>query len=101
MLKKIIDYLSIKKRKHLFKKDSYSFGGVDLLINYLFKGFKKGIYVDVGAQHPISNNNTFLLFKRGWCGVNIDLDKENISYQDFQFDKKDRVKKNVIMGIDF
>ena len=29
------------------------------------------------------------------------LDKENISYQDFQFDKKDRVKKNVIMGIDF
>ena len=42
--------------------------------------FKKntGIYLDIGSQHPISNNNTYLLFKRGWSGVNIDLDKKNI-----------------------
>ena len=79
MLKKIIDYLSIKKRKYLYKKNSYSLNGVDLIISYLFKDLKKGIYVDVGAQHPISNNNTFLLFKKGWRGVNIDLDKENIN----------------------
>lgn len=79
MFKKIKDYLSIEKRKYLYKKNSYSFNGVDLLIAYLFKDFKKGVYVDIGAQHPVSNNNTFLLFKKGWKGANVDLDKENIN----------------------
>ena len=48
----------------------------------------------------------FTGFMEGWESKYLEalkqyLDKENISYQDFQFDKKDRVKKNVIMGIDF
>ena len=30
------------------------------------------------SQNPISNNNTYLLFKRGWSGINIDLDIKNI-----------------------
>ncbi len=79
MLNNLIKRISILRRKILYKKISYSFGGVDLLINYLFKEKKKGFYVDVGAQHPISNNNTYLLFKKGWNGINIDLDYENIS----------------------
>ena len=32
----------------------------------------------MGCQHPISNNNTYLLHKKGWRGINIDLDSENI-----------------------
>ena len=79
MLNNLIKRISILRRKILYKKISYSFGGVDLLINYLFKEKKKGFYVDVGAQHPISNNNTYLLFKKGWNGINIDIDYENIS----------------------
>ena len=47
------------------------------MITFL-KQKKKGFYLDVGAQHPVSNNNTFLLFKKGWSGINIDLDKKNI-----------------------
>ena len=48
----------------------------------------------------------FTGFMEGWESKYLEalkkyLNKENISYQDFQFDKKDRVKKNVIMGIDF
>jgi len=34
----------------------------------------KGIYVDVGAYHPIKFSNTYALHKRGWRGVNIDMD---------------------------
>ena len=34
--------------------------------------------MDIGCGHPIKNNNTYLLYKKGWNGVNIDLDKENI-----------------------
>ena len=78
MLKKIINSLSILKRKYKYKKFSYSFNAVDLIVDYIFKNNNKGFYIDVGAQHPISNNNTYLLYKKGWKGINIDLDKKNI-----------------------
>ena len=78
MIKKLINYISILKRKFKYQKQSYSFNGVDLIVNYIFKNKKEGFYLDIGAQHPISNNNTYILFKRGWKGINIDLDKKNI-----------------------
>ena len=78
MIKKIINYISILKRKFKYQKKSYSFNGVDLIIDYIFKSKKNGFYLDVGSQHPISNNNTYILFKKGWRGINIDLDKKNI-----------------------
>ena len=78
MINKIANYLSILNRKLKYRKISYSLNAVDLIIDYIFKNTKKGIYIDIGAQHPISNNNTYLLFKRGWNGINIDLDKKNI-----------------------
>ena len=77
-MKKIIDYISIFKRKIKYQKTSYSFNGVDLIIDYIFKNKKNGFYLDIGAQHPVSNNNTFMLFEKGWEGINIDLDKKNI-----------------------
>tara|TARA_A100000164_G_scaffold294661_1_gene268537 strand:- start:1218 stop:1922 length:705 start_codon:yes stop_codon:yes gene_type:complete len=78
MLEKLINFLSLKKKYLLSKKSSYSYNGVDLIVDYLFKDKKKGIYVDVGSQNPVSNNNTLILFNRGWKGLNIDLDKKNI-----------------------
>ena len=62
MLKQIKDYLSILKRKFKYKKNSYSFNSVDLIVDYIFKNKKVGFYLDIGAQHPVSNNNTFLPF---------------------------------------
>ena len=76
MFKKIINFLSLKK-KFFFSKKLVILNGVDLIIDYFFKEKNDGIYVDVGAQNPVSNNNTFLLHK-GWRGLNIDLDEENI-----------------------
>ena len=78
MFNNLINYLSIFRRKLKYKKNSYSFNGVDLIIDYIFKNKKNGFYLDVGSQHPIANNNTYLLFKNGWRGINIDLDKKNI-----------------------
>tara|TARA_Y100000768_G_C23785274_1_gene589981 strand:+ start:90 stop:788 length:699 start_codon:yes stop_codon:yes gene_type:complete len=71
-------YLSLLKKKFLNKKISYSFGGCDLLINYIFKNQSKGFYIDIGCQNPIANSNTYLLHKKGWTGMNIDLDQKNI-----------------------
>jgi len=78
MLESFLRYLNLYRRKYKYKKVSYSLNAVDLIIDYIFKNKNNGFYLDVGSQHPISNNNTYLLFKRGWCGINIDLDKKNI-----------------------
>ena len=78
MIDNFLNFLSLVKRKIKYKKVSYSFNAVDLIVNYIFKNKKAGTYIDVGAQNPISNNNTYLLYKKGWRGINIDLDKKNI-----------------------
>ena len=75
---KIFKLLSIFLKTFTHKKISYSYGGMDSLIEKIFKNKNNGIYVDIGCGHPIKNNNTYLLNKKGWSGVNIDLDKENI-----------------------
>ena len=33
---------------------------------------RRGFYVDVGAHHPTRLSNTFLFYRRGWRGLNID-----------------------------
>ena len=79
---KIIKYLNIFLKSLTHKKISYSYGGIDSLINNIFKNNDKGFYVDIGCGHPVKNNNTYLLNKKGWHGINIDLDSENISLFD-------------------
>ena len=88
-MSKFIDKLSILKKKIYSPKKSYSFGGCDLLIDYIFKSKKRGFYLDVGCQHPVSNNNTYLLYKRGWSGMNIDLDPKNIRL--FNLERPDEI----------
>ena len=61
-----------------YSKKSYSLSNVDLVIERIFKKKKKGIFIDVGCNHPIKYNNTYLLYKKGWNGINIDLDQVSI-----------------------
>lgn len=75
---KILLKLNLIHKKILSKKNYFSFSGVDILIENIFRNQKNGFYIDVGCQHPIKNNNTYLLHKKGWSGINIDLDKDNI-----------------------
>ena len=49
-----------------------------MILEKIFMHQPKGIYIDIGCQHPIKNSNTYLLFKKGWEGINVDLDKDNI-----------------------
>ena len=50
----------------------------DLEILKYFKGKKNGFYVDVGCYHPIHRNNTYLLYKLDWRGINIDISEFSI-----------------------
>ena len=51
---------------------SFAQEGEDLVLARMFEHQDTGIYVDVGAHHPIRFSNTYLLHRRGWHGVNID-----------------------------
>ena len=72
-------YLIYFRFKYNFftKKKSYSQFGEDLIINNFFKNYV-GRYVDIGCYHPIKYNNTVLLHKRGWKGINVDLNQTSI-----------------------
>ena len=72
-------YLIYFRFKYNFftKKKSYSQFGEDLIINNFFKNYV-GRYVDIGCYHPIKYNNTALLHKRGWTGINVDLNQTSI-----------------------
>ena len=71
-----------------YTNKSYSISFVDLVINRIFSKLKNGIYVDLGCNHPIKYNNTYLLYKRGWTGINIDSDETSIKEFN-KFRKKD------------
>lgn len=68
-----------KKYYEKYSKKSYALSSVDLVIERIFKNRKNGIYIDVGCNHPIKYNNTYLLYKKGWSGLNIDLDQTSIN----------------------
>ena len=59
--------------KLFYKRKNYSQFDEDLFLDNFFKDKKKGKFVDLGAFHPIRYNNTYLLYKKGWSGTNIDF----------------------------
>ncbi|MCW5896052.1 MAG: FkbM family methyltransferase [Bacteroidetes bacterium] len=55
-----------------FSKRSYAQEGEDLILRRYLNVERSGFYVDVGAHHPIKFSNTYLFYKIGWSGINID-----------------------------
>lgn len=61
-----------------FCKSTFSQYGEDLIINKILRKIKVGNYLDLGSFHPIHFSNTFILYIRGWRGINIDGNEEMI-----------------------
>ena len=83
MLKKILRKLHIIhniyiKHKFFIKKKSYAMDNEDTSVLDYFKDKKNGFYVDVGCYHPTHRNNTYLLYKKNWNGINIDTSQFSI-----------------------
>lgn len=55
-----------------FSQLSFSQEGEDMILNRFFGNQESGIYVDVGAHHPRRFSNTYIFYKKGWRGINID-----------------------------
>ena len=80
-------FRGIKKKIHIlqniflkhkyFIKEKYS-SPEDVFVSNYTKNIKNGFYVDIGAHHPLNQNNTFLLHKKNWSGINVDINEFSI-----------------------
>ncbi len=66
-----------------FIKVHFSQFGEDIVLKELLKKEKtknhNGFFVDVGCYHPKKHSNTYMLYKAGWSGINIDMEADKIS----------------------
>jgi FkbM family methyltransferase len=76
---------------------TYSQHGEDLVFVALMErlGIEQPTYVDIGANHPVNCNNTWLLHQRGARGINIDASPDVIAI----FDKMRPDDKNINIGV--
>ena len=66
------------RNKGFFSREQFSQWGEDIEIRKFFKDTDKGIYLDAGCFHPLMFSNTALLYKKGWSGINIDMNPTSI-----------------------
>lgn len=76
-------------------KKYYSQVGEDILLKAIFENKNDGFYVDVGAHHPFRYSNTYLLYSKGWRGINIDARPDIIDF----FNEKRKRDINLSIGI--
>lgn len=93
-------YSKYYNKSYLNQKASFSQCGEDLIVDFLLTwqlNIKNVNYLDIGANDPFWCNNTYLFYKKGCSGVNIEPD---ISL--FNKLKMNRPKDiNLNMGIGF
>lgn len=72
----ILHLLNQIRIERLSKRTSYSQCGEDLIISNIFSSLKilKPRYLDIGANHPASLNNTYYFYLRGSRGVCVEPD---------------------------
>jgi FkbM family methyltransferase len=76
-LKNIFHKFKVIRQAYFRKinKNYYSQFGEDKILSEFFdNSMTEGHYIDVGCFHPVKHSNTYLLYKRGWRGINIDME---------------------------
>lgn len=88
---------NIFPNKNIYAKVSYSQCGEDIIIDTIFqlRGIDKPTYIDIGANHPESLNNTSIFYQRGSKGINIEANPLLIE----SFNKKRSRDINLNIGI--
>jgi FkbM family methyltransferase len=99
--KKILNLFSfkiIKQSYDLYKRIaniSYSQQSEDLVLLKYFNNKWGGFYIDIGAYHPYIISNTYMFYKTGWRGINIEPNPDNYVL----FTKKRKKDINLNIGI--
>lgn len=82
-------------------KSSWAQQGEDLIIDFIFKwhlNCQKPSYLDIGANHPFGLSNTYLFYKKGCTGVNIEPDPALI--EQFQKLRPRDINLNIGVGVE-
>ncbi len=74
---------------------SFSQHGEDMILIDLLHRKKNGFYVDIGAHHPTIFSNTYLFYRMGWRGINIDSAPDSMK----AFRRQRSRDKNLEMGV--
>lgn len=72
---RLLNKLLNKINKNQKYRKSYSQCGEDLIVKFIFDNvlkISKPSYIDVGANHPYKINNTYLFYKNGSTGINVE-----------------------------
>tara|TARA_B100000035_G_scaffold313522_1_gene327440 strand:+ start:1131 stop:1868 length:738 start_codon:yes stop_codon:yes gene_type:complete len=80
--KKLYFFYNIYLRNRKFLKKGTQFGEDEFIINLFEKNYK-GKFLDIGCYHPTKHNNTYLMYKNKWSGINIDLNPLTIELFNF------------------
>ena len=80
-------------------KISYSQVGEDLVVDYLFSslGLRMSSYLEIGTNHPVQSNNTYLFYKKGCKGVCIEPDID--MYKIIQKERPRDIVLNIGIGL--
>ena len=110
---KIIKYLNIFLKSLTHKKISYSYGGIDSLINNIFKNNDKGFYVDIGiflfdVYRPMDLNISTaisdkigeedLFFYHSRSAINT-INKKTAEYQKAKVSNIKKIKTNTLNNV--
>ena len=87
------NFYFIKNYNLIKNSNNFSQEGEDIFLIDFFKDRLNGFYIDVGAFHPYRINNTYLLYKKGFRGINIDISATSIDF--FNFARPDDVNLNI------
>ena len=69
--------------------------GEDKFIKNYFKKKSSGFYIDAGCYHPLDGNNTHLLYKKGWNGINFDINFYSIKLFNFLRDRDVNINSGI------
>jgi FkbM family methyltransferase len=58
---------------------SFSQFGEDVICGFFFPRDYRGVYVDIGAAHPMLLSNTYHFYRSGWRGICVDANPDAAS----------------------
>jgi FkbM family methyltransferase len=88
--------INLLRYRGLFVRKQYSKNKEDLYLKKVFKNKVKGTYIDIGAYHPYRLSNTYLLYRKGWRGINVDINKKSIDL--FDMARPNDLNLNIAIG---
>lgn len=79
---------------------SWAQQGEDLVIDFIFKNYlniQNPTWLDIGTNHPSSLSNTYMFYKRGCMGVNIEADP--LLFNEIKRKRKRDINLNIGIGL--